>query len=239
METSTYPSIGGIIDRAFRDALPLMRTRTRVYTVLAVLGAVCGIFVPFAQAVGNLPVDAVRLELFVQPPNILGAVAMFFVMPAVARTVRPEFVMTVGRVFGIIGVLLTLAVVVDIGFILLIVPGVYMLVKWSQTVWTYLLGEGKNPFGESFEITKGHFWHTLGFALLLGIAVVVPLAVIFFCAAAIAGAVPLLAVVLSPIVLLAYVFVIHVLRLGEMRWMLALRELHPGATVGSAVAATI
>ena len=238
MQTPTHPSIGGTIDRAFRDALPLMRTRTRVYAVLAVLAAVCGISVPFAQAVGNLPVDAVRLELFLQPTNILGAIAMFFVLPAVARTVRPEFVMTVGRVFGIIGVLIALGVVVDIGLILLIVPGVYMLVKWSQTVWTYVLGEGKNPFGESFEITKGHFWHTLGFAFLLGIAVIVPLAVVLVCAAVIAGAVPFLAVVLSPIAFLAYVFVIHVLRLGEMRWMLALRELHPGATVGSAVAAT-
>ncbi len=239
MQTSTHPSIGATIDRAFRDALPLMRTRTRVYAGLAVLAGVCGIFVPFAQAVGNLSVDVVRLELFVQPPNILGAIAMFFVMPAVARTVRPEFVMTVGRVFGIIGILIALGVVVDIGFILLIVPGVYMLVKWSQTVWTYLLGEGKNPFGESFEITKGHFWHTLGFALLLGVAVVVPLAVVLFCAAAIAGAVPFLAVVLSPIAFLTYIFVLHILRLGEMRWMLALRERQPGATVGSAVAATI
>jgi hypothetical protein len=198
-----------------------MRTRTRVYAALAVLAAVCGIFVLFARAIGNLPVNAVRLELFVQPPNILGAIAMFFVLPAVARTVRPEFVMTVGRVFGVIGVLVALGVVVDIGFILLIVPGVYMLGKWSQTVWTYVLSDGKNPFGESFEITKGHFWHTLGFALLLGIAVVVPLAVVVICAAAIAGAVPLLAVVLSPLAFLAYVFVMHVLRLGEMRWMLA------------------
>jgi hypothetical protein len=237
MHTPAHPSIRAIIDSAFRDALPLMRTRTRVYAGLAVIAAVCGIFVPFAHAVGYLPVDAVRLELFVQPPNILGAIAMFFVMPAVARTVRPEFVMTVGRVFGIIGVLIALGVVVEIGLILLIVPGVYMLVKWSQAVWTYVLGEGANPFGESFEITKGHFWDTLGFALLLGTAVVVPLAVVFVCAAAIAGAVPFLAVVLSPIAFLAYVFVIHVLRLGEMRWMLALRELRPGATMGSAVAA--
>jgi hypothetical protein len=239
MHTPAHPSIGGIIDRAFRDALPLMRARMRVYAVLAILAAVCGTFVPFAQGIGNFPVEAVRLELLVQPPNILGAIAMFFVLPAVARTVRPDFVMTVGRVFGIIGVLIALGVVVDIGLILLIVPGVYMLVKWSQTVWAYVLREGKNPFGESFEITKGHFWHTLGFAVLLGIAILVPLAVVFLLAAAIAGAVPFLAVVLSPIAFLAYVFVIHVLRLGEMRWMLALRELHTGATVGSTVAATI
>jgi hypothetical protein len=134
--------------------------------------------------------------------------------------------MTVGRVFGIIAILIVLGVVVEVGLILLVVPGVYILVKWSQTVWTYVLSEGKNPFGESFEITKGHFWHTLGFALLLGIAIIVPLAVVSFLAAAIAGAVPFLAVLLSPIAFLAYVFVLHVLRLGEMRWMLALRELH-------------
>ena len=85
---------------------------------------------PFAQAVGNFSVDAVRLELFVQPPNILGAIAMFFVLPAVARTVRPEFAMTVGRVFGIIGILIVLGVVVEVGLILLIVPGVYILVNW-------------------------------------------------------------------------------------------------------------
>jgi hypothetical protein len=239
MQASTHPSIGGIIDRAFRDALPLMRTRMCVYAVLAILAAVSGMFVPFAQAVGNLPVGAVRLELLVQPPNILGAIAMFFVTSAVARTVRPEFAMTVGRIFGMIGVLIALGIVVEVGFILLIAPGVYMLTKWSQTVWTYLLGEGKNPFGESFEITKGYFWHTLGFAVLLGFAVVVPLAAVFFCAAAIGVAVPFLAVLISPVALLVYVFVIHVLRLGEMRWMLALRELHSGTTVGPAASTII
>jgi hypothetical protein len=205
MQTSPQPSIGEIIDRAFRDALPVMRSRTPVYGVLAAIAALGGLFLPFAHAMGSTPVEGTRLQLALQPPNVLGAIAIFFVIPTVARTVRPEFRMTVGRVFGLIGIAIAIGVVVEVGFLLLIVPGVYMAVKWSQAQWAYLLGEGKNPFGESFEMTKGHFWHTLGFSILLALA---------------AG------VVLAPIALLGYIFAVHVAQLGSMRWMLALRALH-------------
>jgi hypothetical protein len=106
-------------------------------------------------------------------------------------------------------------------------------VKWSQATWTYLLSDGENPFGESWELTTGHFWETLGFMTLLALLLTVVLAVGFFLPAAIAIFVPVLAVLLAPIALLGYVFADHVAFLAQMRWMLELRRLAPlSAAVG-------
>lgn len=133
--------------------------------------------------------------------------------------------MTFVRILGMIGIGIAVGVVSEIGFFFLIVPGVLMFVKWSQATWAYLLGDGKNPFGESWEITTGHFWETLGFFFLLEVLLTVLLAVGFFLPAAVAMFVPVLAVVLVPIAFLAYVFASHVALLGQMRWMLELRRL--------------
>src|SRR5580700_3080407 len=99
MRDFAHPDIGGIIQGSLGDAWPIMRSRLRVYIVLAIIAGIAGIIDPFVP----LPNDSAipwRLELVLQPPNILGAIAAFFSVPAVIRTVRPDFRMTFGRVLG-------------------------------------------------------------------------------------------------------------------------------------------
>jgi hypothetical protein len=222
------PGIGETIAGAFRDALPLMRSRQTVYAVLAVLCALGGLGVPLVHGFGvnrsgqNMDF-MVRLQLAFQAPNLIGALAaIFVVLPTVARTANPAFRLTPGKFFGMIGVAIVVGVASQVGFILLIVPGVYVAVKLSQSVWAFLLSEGKNPWGESWAITIGSFWTTFGFAIALGFATIVPL-LGYFCAAVLAIAVPLLAFVLLPVAFLCYVYTYHVALLGQMRWMVALR----------------
>lgn len=201
-----------------------MQSRMKTYWILAGICALASLAVPLAY----LSHDAqqawqIRIQWAIQPANALGAIAMFFAIPAAARTVRPEFDMSFGRILGLIGVGLVVGVVAEIGIFLLVAPGIWVLGKWYLATWCYLLSDGKNPFGESWEITTGFFWETFGFAILLSMLVTVTLLVGFFLPVAIAIFVPLLAVVLCPLALLGYVFANHVTALAQMRWMLALR----------------
>jgi hypothetical protein len=225
-----------IVQRAFADAWPIMRSRISVYAVLAAIAALAGLSVPFVHLADPNAQEQWQVQMAVQPANILGAIATFFAVPAVVRTARPEFWLTFGRILGMMGIGIAIGVVSEIGFFLLIVPGVLIFVKWSQATWTYLLSDGKNPFGESWEITTGHFWETFGFFFLLELVLTILLIVGYFLPAAIAIFVPVLSVVLVPIAFLAYVFTSHVALLAQMRWMLELRRLNvTGAMATSAV----
>jgi len=220
-----------VISSAFNDALPLLRSRIRVYGVLAALCAVGGILLLFVNVPPPDPANPnappawlYRYDLAANIPNVFGFIAFFFALPAVVRTERPDFRMTAGWFFGFIGIAIAIGIVVELGFILFVIPGIFIFVKWSQAIWCYFLSEGRNPFGESWEITKGHFWPTLGFLILLGLATGVPMVVLFFGAVVLATALPLLGFLCLPIAFFVYVYVLHVTFLGQIRWMLQLRR---------------
>jgi len=218
------PDIAGTLQGAIRDSWPIMRSRSTVWIVFAVIAALAGIVIPFVPVSDAATGQGMRMQLGIQPPNLLGGIAAFFVIPAVLRTVRPDFRMTFGRVLGLIGVAIVVGVVTEVAAAFLIVPGVWVGVKWSQSYWTYLLGEGKNPFGESWEMTTYHFWETLGFLFLVAIVsgIVVIAAAIPVGVAVLA---PILAVILLPIAFLVYVYSMHIAYLATMRWMLELRRI--------------
>jgi hypothetical protein len=236
-----------IVSSAFRDALPLLRSRIGVYGTLAGLCALVGLFLPLLNGfnpaqpaalmepgVVVLQAASERVDVAFNVVNVLGLVALFFALPAIARTVQPDFKMTAGKVFGFIGIAIAIGVCTEVGAILLIVPGVLIYVKWSQAFWTYLLSDGKNPFGESWEITTGHFWTTFGFLLFSALAAAVPILIIFMIPALIAAFFPFLGPALLPIAFLGYVYGLHVLYLAMLRWMLHLRAAHAAAGVALA-----
>ncbi len=196
-----------------------------VYATLAALCAVAGLGVPLAYLAAPDMQEQLRLELALQPANLAGAIAVCFIIPAGVRTVRPDFAMTVGRAFGVVGIAIVTGAATEVGLLLLVVPGIWFGVKWSLTTWTYLLSDGKNPFGESWEITTGHFWETLAYAVLMSILLGIVLSLGFFLPVFLAYLVPVLAVLLAPIAFFGYLFANHVALLGQMRFMLELRRL--------------
>ncbi len=228
-----------VIQSAFNDALPLMRSRQRLWIIFAVIAAIGGLILPFlpdysqtviSPTTGNAQtLPGARFQMAFQLPNVLGAIAAFFIVGSVLRTVRPGWHWTVGTFFTAIGIGIVYGIAVEIGFFLLFVPGFFLAIKWSQVVWCYLLSEGKNPFGESWEITKGMFWRTFLFLLFLWLVLVVLLVVTYGISASIAAFVPILGVVMLPIAFLAYAFAMHVSILANVRWMLALRAHFAGA----------
>jgi len=237
------PDIGAAVGSAFRDAVPLMRSRRTALAVYAALCALAGLGVPFAHGMGvspsgqNLDLQA-RIQIAIQTPNVLGAVAaLFVVIPSVARSGDPAFRMSAGKFFGMLGVAIVALVATEIGMFFFVVPGVYVGVKLSQSVWTFLLGSGQNPWAESWSITSGAFRPTLLFLFALACGAAVPLSG-FFVAVVVAFEIPFIAVVAMPIAFLAYVYAFYAVMLGQMRWMSALRSGTAQAAVSLAPAVT-
>ena len=226
-----------IVSAAFRDAITLIRSRIMVYGVFAGLCVLGGFWLPLIHGVGEQPALSLRLSAAIDMVSLLGGIASFFIFADAARTVRPEFKMTFLKVLGIIGIALAIIICVEIGLFLFVVPGVFLVVKWSQAIWVYLLDDGKNPFGESWQITTGQFWPTLGFLTLIWLANLIPFLFGFFLPAFIAGEVPIIGFLFLPIAFCGYTYAIAVTALAQLRWMLQLRAGHVAPAITAVVPA--
>jgi hypothetical protein len=66
---------------------------------------------------------------------------------------------------------IVLSIVIGISFVLFVIPGVFLSVKWSVT-FAAIVSERAGPFsaiGRSWELTRGHWWRTFGTLLVLGL----------------------------------------------------------------------
>jgi len=82
------------------------------------------------------------------------------------QAVRPRLPSVIGAaILGGIGI--------AIGFVLLIVPGVYLLTIWSMIIPVIVI-EGRGAmesFGRSREIVRGHGWSVLGLVIVTGLMI--------------------------------------------------------------------
>jgi hypothetical protein len=77
--------------------------------------------------------------------------------------------------FPILGASIVTAIIMIIGFILCIIPGIYFAVSLSL-IYSALIFEGKgfgNAFSRSFELTKQNWWLTLGLVIVATLIVYV------------------------------------------------------------------
>ena len=156
----------------------------------------------------------------------------FYALADSIRTVRPDFKMTFVGVLAMVGLSIVVGLAIDVGALLFIIPAFWIAVKLSQTVYVYFLRTGQSALGESWNITTGHFWQTLGFyfllSLVVGFAMILPLYVAFFFSALY----PLSGIVLVPFVFAIWSFIQYFNALVHVRWTEALlrsREMAPGA----------
>jgi hypothetical protein len=220
------PDTMAVIGSSFRSAWPLMERRLPVYGILAVLTA-CGVVLGMwlNSFAGPSDQQMVRFDIAWQPMAAFTAIAMFFILPEVIRAVRPEFKMTFALVLLYIGIGFVAALAIEIGFVLVIWPGVWLAVKLGFSTYIYLIEPDKNPFAESWQLTTGHFWSTLGFMLLLAILVGLVELVVIGVPIALAWFFPSGAIVLSPLALFGSIYVYYVSFLAYVRWLLELRGL--------------
>lgn len=118
------------------------------------------------------------------PLSIMGVFAQTYIVTAALRVgldaaaqsaIRPQF----GRVFGI-SILTTLAII--LGGLLLILPGVFLLLRWWIAVPVALdrdVGVSE-AMRESWELTAPHWTSILGLLLVILAFIAIPLTGLFF-----------------------------------------------------------
>ena len=85
--------------------------------------------------------------------------------------VGPTFRFAVSRIHSILWITILSALAMLLGFVLLIVPGVIVLVRFffGSTVFVIEGKKGSKALGRSWRLAKGHFWKILGTFLLASI----------------------------------------------------------------------
>jgi hypothetical protein len=81
---------------------------------------------------------------------------------------------------------IVLSIALPLAFIAIIIPGVFLAVKWSMT-YAAIVAERAGPFsamGRSWALTRGHWWRTFGTLVVLGLIAFV----LFFVGLAVVGA---------------------------------------------------
>ncbi len=75
------------------------------------------------------------------------------------------------RVLALIVAYIVLSICLGISFIVLVIPFIFLSVKWSVT-FAAIVSERAGPFqamGRSWELTRGHWWRTFGTLLVLAL----------------------------------------------------------------------
>jgi hypothetical protein len=96
-------------------------------------------------------------------------------------TAGPSLRYGLSRLLALMVAYIVLSIALGISFVLFIIPGIFLSVKWSVT-FAAIVSERAGPFssiGRSWVLTRGHWWRTFGTLLVLGLlALVLYLAIV-------------------------------------------------------------
>ena len=85
------------------------------------------------------------------------------------------------RLPALIVAYIAMYIAVAIGLVLILVPGIFLAVKWSMT-FAVIVAERAGPFramGRSWTLTRGHWWRTFGTLAVVGLLAFVLTVVLF------------------------------------------------------------
>lgn len=220
-------SIGDIVASSWRDAWTTLKTyRTAVYVCL-ILAAIAGIVGIFPAMGGSPQAHANGMMIDYDTPGLLISILSFFALAAAVRTIRSGFAITVGRFFGILGYSILVGIIVAIGNVFLLIPGIWFYGKLTLTPVLYCLYDD-SPLAKSWNTTTHRFWQTWGLVLLVGIIAGILLSIGFGIAALVVNYVPFLGIVFAPAVVLLAALLTQFQWLALVRWAHNLVE-HPAA----------
>ena len=155
---SALPAMGPLIGASFDRAFSIMAARWKVFAVFAGVAVVVGAF-----DVGAGGFVAICFTVYWYYASLANAV----------RLTNPHYAMTSEHVLRLIGLNIVYGIAVEIGLLLLIVPGIYIANKWSLSSLIAVKEDAgvTDAMRRSWHLTDPFFWPTLGFNILSGLAV--------------------------------------------------------------------
>ena len=100
---------------------------------------------------------------------VVSVIAHYWMLAGMTRnTISPGF----DRIWAFIGISILYGLGIIFGFILLIVPGIILMVRWVAVLPSVIDRDkdAMSAFGDSFDMTNGHSWSIFGAGLILVIA---------------------------------------------------------------------
>lgn len=115
---------------------------------------------------------------------ILGAISGVLVsvlvsvrMGGTSLSLREAFTVGAKRIPRVVIVSLACLVMISLGFVLLIIPGVWLSIRLYLAGYVALFEPNRNPFQRSWQLTRGHAWQ-IAMLLLLTVALALPAAIL-------------------------------------------------------------
>ena len=151
------PPLGPLLGASFDRAFTIM---TRNWMLLAGV-----VFVALVAGAVNYLAAAALVFCFL----------IYWYFTSLANTVRlanPAYRMTAGTAMRLLGLSIVYGLAVDLGLLLLIVPGIYIANKWSLAPLILAKEDAdmSTAMSRSWAVTDQFFWPTLGFNILAALA---------------------------------------------------------------------
>ena len=151
--------------------------------------------------------------------DVLVVVVSMYALAAAVRTIQPEFRLTVGRFFAMLGYML-LVMVLTMAAGIGLVTAYWVGVKLLLTPYTYAVTDGApGALKTTWNMTTGYYWQTVGMLLLAGLCIGVLMDAAIFLAVFAVNAIPASVIVLGPLALAVLVWLMHVAALVYVRWV--------------------
>ena len=162
------------IGRVFNRIFELYTSQASIYLPAALI-----LFIPAAIINGAILTGSASL-LLVLLSVAVGFVTTFIYQGVVVQSVNDlrdgQRDLSIGELFSsvvpVLGILIVVGLVggfaEGIGFLLLIVPGVFLVTVWAVVAPAVVIErKGFDAFGRSYELVRGNFWQVLGVIVIL------------------------------------------------------------------------
>ncbi len=130
---------------------------------------------PGSIDVGSVATQLLFGSLLAFAISLIISAVMFNLVAEADETGTPDvnraFEATMGRIWSLVGLVLLSTLAVFVGFLLLILPGIWVAVSLAPSIAVlFLEGRGAvDSFQESFRLVKGSWWPVFGILIIFGI----------------------------------------------------------------------
>jgi hypothetical protein len=224
------PSIGETLSSSFRDAYSVAKTNLVPAAIFIAAGSIAAYLMVPSIAVFEASAGAGKAAAQpVMPPaftismgliDVLIFIVSCYAMAAAVRTIHPEYRMTAGQFFGIIGYSLLASLLTLLACVCFIIPGYWVGIKVLMTPYTYAVTGGTpGALKTTWNMTTGYYWQTFGMLLAAGFCLGVLIDGAVFACVAGASELPPSLYVLAPLATAVLVWAMHVQALVYVRWV--------------------